>query len=206
MRKRLIRAAEGYRDTSLSPDDVSIVRDRFETFHKDAIRGLETLLPLRGSCEWEFARERFLAGQSEQSDDAEIMKLVFDGIDKIWADLTPQEESLLRGSIGFSLDSDYDIGLLTEDFVRFVDRDPSAIAKRLAPRRDVILTELRNGNAKFLLCELARLAPNLTSEQIKRAIGKSLLDNASYQVARYDGGIAGTEVGQILFLTDLLAS
>jgi hypothetical protein len=200
-RKQLIRAAQGNFDRNLSPDDVSFVREKFKTSYEDALKELEELLPFRGSCEWEFIRERLAisgnAGVREQ--------MLFEGIDSIWADLTPHEESLLRGMIGFSLDSDYDIDLLTEDFIRFVDSDPSEIAKLLATKRDAILAELRKGSTKFLLCELQRLAPNLTSEQIKRAVGEKLLDRASYQVARYDGGIAGTEVGQILFLTDLLA-
>lgn len=108
--------------------------------------------------------------------------------------------TLLRGSVGFSLDQAYDPKRLHEAIAKS-SANP-VIANQLDKARQLFADDIAKGDAAGLTCAIQLLG--LPPSESRRLVS-TLLDPARYQFARYDGGIRGTEVGQILFYTDLLA-
>jgi hypothetical protein len=110
---------------------------------------------------------------------------------------------------GFSLDPTYDFaGLL-----RLFDTQLRPSLQRIARSKkggftlnDVILVRkgLVGRNADPLMRLLGKLAAS-GEERLAQLIQATLNDGYSFQNARYDGDLQGTEVGMVLFYTDLLA-
>ncbi len=112
-------------------------------------------------------------------------------------------------SSGFSLDPTYDfVGLL-----RLFDTELSPALQRMARNkeggftlRDVTLARkgLVGREADPLMRLLGKLAAS-GDKEFAQVIQSILNDGFSFQNARYDGDLQGTEVGMVLFYTDLLA-
>jgi hypothetical protein len=120
-----------------------------------------------------------------------------------------QERSLVRGALGFSLDPAFRFKELEDSFARYVGDHSRPLAAALAEHEDAIVADIRRGQEQLLRCYLRESTSYIDDEATRlgvlRAAYAAIFDRASYQTARYDGGLAGTEVGQVLFYTDLLA-
>lgn len=114
-------------------------------------------------------------------------------------------------NIGFSLDIDLDYGAFADDMEEFVRTSPllrekdfagasaselAAVARRIRTSKDQtpLITLLRRLGA----------SGTKTDMRIYSAL-YSIQQYHSYQMARYDGNLQGTQAGMMLFYTDLLA-
>jgi len=122
--------------------------------------------------------------------------------DAEWAELEKQLAAEYRrrkimDHTGFSLDPDYDYPSLSSELVRVgldAQRDRHGILAGLAQRNIVPLLRLEDSLSKD------------TDKGAELAAYLALLRRQhEYQAARYDGDLGGTEVGMILYYTDLLA-
>lgn len=123
--------------------------------------------------------------------------------------LEKQKPKLVNGS-GFSLDPSYDYRSLEKYLVRakpslnlLVSANPSVISTQ-------DIQEAEEGLAKDNVVPYLKLVDKLTSSDDLRVkfFGKVLSSverKYRFQTARYDGDLQGTEVGMVLFYTDLLA-
>jgi hypothetical protein len=120
-------------------------------------------------------------------------------------------EMHLSDHTGFSLDLDWDYDGLN----KWVDKDGRAQLARHSTGPDAVLSAetvenvrsgLRHKDVIHLLVALDKLKKsdqelaNLTAERVSKET-----DAFRFQKARYDGELQGTEVGMVLFYTDLLA-
>ena len=81
------------------------------------------------------------------------------------------------------------------------------LVELLRPYEKPILDSVETDDDLTLIsCLLSTAIPeDDDTAEIARAVRGALLEPVSYQTARYDGGIEGTEAGLVLFYTDLLA-
>ncbi|RWD71067.1 hypothetical protein [Mesorhizobium sp.] len=95
----------------------------------------------------------------------------------------------------------------TNDSEKVADQVIDALVKGLNANKQSLLNSLDRRNPKLLRCMLGLVQSpdNASSGGLLRSVDDAIFAESSFQTARYDGGIAGTEVGQILFYTDLLA-
>jgi hypothetical protein len=109
----------------------------------------------------------------------------------------------LVGGSGFSLDPAFDFDRLRKAF--------EAFAPEIARRAPDIMTEQRVAETSQALASdnvepLLDLGAAFEKDQpLLAKLVERLARQSTYQVARYDGALQGTEVGMILFYTDLLA-
>lgn len=113
--------------------------------------------------------------------------------------------------IGFSLDFDMDYDAFADDVQEFARTSPLLQGKGPAGVSDVGLItmaeRLRDSKNQAPLVALMRglaASGSQTDIRIYSAL-YSLQQHHSYQMARYDGNLQGTEAGMMLFYTDLLA-
>jgi hypothetical protein len=113
-----------------------------------------------------------------------------------------EQLKLVNGS-GFSLDPAYDFDGLGKDFpalakaLHLPDDDVKAATDGFASKDIVPLLRVRDGFEREIgSSRLAELSAGLLQE---------FETSHKYQGARYDGDLQGTEVGMVLFYTDLLA-
>ena len=116
-----------------------------------------------------------------------------------------ERERKRRGVVahtGFSLDPSFQYARVREEL-------RGTLGDRLVMRSGGSITtsdvaqaaeEAGRGELDRLYSVLRKLDP-----QVGRAVIRYLKVNCSYQAARYDGDLQGTEVGMVLFYTDLLA-
>lgn len=100
---------------------------------------------------------------------------------------------------GFSLDPTYDFEAVTQWFEETFKKIPDSSK---APIR-AALRERDEGPLLQLFAQMNRSAGGDGAQMAKKLIGS--LEQFSFQAARYDGDLQGTEVGMILYYTDLLA-
>jgi len=111
---------------------------------------------------------------------------------------------------GFSLDPSYDFAKLSAEFARVEPVLAGIVANPDAPISRADIQRAKAGIAARDPVPFLRLVEKLSSER-KGGLGgfadslKELDRDAQYQSARYDGDLKGTEVGMVLFYTDLLA-
>ena len=113
-----------------------------------------------------------------------------------------QNVKLVNGS-GFSLDPGIDYPGLKQEFDRFW---PSLekIAPNLVSREDASAVSLSLSDRDVLPLRRLQVKVSKTAPIVGELIHAVEREN-SYQAARYDGALQGTEVGMVLFYTDLLA-
>lgn len=124
--------------------------------------------------------------------------------------LEERRQLRLVDSSGFSLDPAYDYAQLKQVFaqVKPLLKDLAAGNTLAITQQDILnaeqgLTKNQEINYLILLDKLAKSSDprsQFFSEIISR-VG----ENSKFQAARYDGDLKGTEVGMVLFYTDLLA-
>jgi hypothetical protein len=140
-------------------------------------------------------------------------KAAADALDEEWTEKFIKLR-LVDGT-GFSLDPTYDYDGLAKWFREESGPSLNKLAeKKDAPitRRDVAKAQstLEDKTARYREVELLRLLEKLkkSSDPAAGFLGELLdasLSEFKFQQARYDGDLQGTEVGMILFYTDLLA-
>jgi hypothetical protein len=113
--------------------------------------------------------------------------------------------------IGFSLDLDLDYSAFADDMEEFVRTSPLLREKDFAgaSAADLVAVAGRirtSKNQTPLITLLRRIAASGTKTdwRVYSAL-YSLQQYHTYQMARYDGNLQGTEAGMVLFYTDLLA-
>lgn len=188
-------------DEIIDPALRSVVNQVTDDVQASIFSELEELSKIYGTCQWEFAGYNIW---KETGPESAQLKTMYNGFRKVREDLPLREQSLLRGAAGFSLDSAYDTTIFQKTYADFMETDQTGVAKVLEPFDTYIRQQLRLGNEKFLLCAMQDFE-DANANEIFKQVSKVLQDPARYQTARYDGGLHGTEVGQILFITDLLA-
>ena len=194
---------------SLPPNAPSSYRIQLQTFEESLREELSQwfgrLWRAWGTCEWQEFKLQVREIESQASPDAGALQFArhIREFEAYRMGLDERERSLLRGA-GFSLDSEYDFEILSKKFEEYLKTGHPQIIEALEPFQDALRDSFKEQNKGLLQCMLDA-ANKANNREIAREINAQLLDPASYQVARYDGGLAGTEVGQILFLTDLLA-
>lgn len=202
--ERIVRRGTTF-DEVETDSNLSLLVSRFrqEAINKLA-KEIETLIGIYGSCKWHSLRFAVMESKAGRGDadfalpDDEVA-LIGD-FERLMDNRGLELESNLRGGIGFSLDTEYDYATLLAVFDNFIATgDPEIVAdmEQFAP---AIRSDLSNDQSGLLLCVL-----DSYGREVSKFLQAELLDKANFQIARYDGGIQGTEVGQILFLTDLLA-
>ena len=116
-----------------------------------------------------------------------------------------------EAKFAFSLDIDMDYGALAGYMEEFVRRSPLVQEKDFAGSSAAELAALagriRNSkNQTPLVMVLRRLAASGTETDRRVYLALySMQQYSSYQTARYDGNLRGTDAGMVLFYTDLLA-
>ena len=153
------------------------------------------------SCKWQ---DILYALRADREKDVASFERVLNEFEDFQKKITPHQSSLLRNSIGFSLDSDYNFDILKQTFLDFLKKDKTIVSELLGKFRAEIMNGFEAHNADLILCLLQGL-DDADDDTFYRHVQASVISPARYQIARYDGGIEGTEVGQILFVTDLLA-
>lgn len=119
-----------------------------------------------------------------------------------------QMPHLVDGS-GFSLDPAYKY----DELLRFFDTDIAPVLRQMARERQGgfklnEITAARQGLVARDADPLMRLLGSLVvsgNERLANLFKSALKVGYSFQQARYDGDLQGTEVGMVLFYTDLLA-
>lgn len=119
-----------------------------------------------------------------------------------------QSPQLVTGS-GFSLDPEYDF----QGLLRFFDEALGPVLRELAQAKAGSFTlgevsGVRKGLAGRDINPFMRLLGKLVAsgdKELAGLIAALLKEGFSFQKARYDGDLQGTEVGMVLFYTDLLA-
>lgn len=169
---------------------------------------INELYEVYGTCGWQWLRLNIArTEQGLATGDATVSEFTIGlahAIEAVEEKVDLAELSLLRGSIGFSLDTEYHYEVLQTHFDQFMKQLDNPIVQLIAEEEDEIRRQLGEGNAELLLCMMDAYSET-DARALFRQMNAVLLDPAKYQIARYDGGLQGTEVGQILFLTDLLA-
>lgn len=113
--------------------------------------------------------------------------------------------------IGFSLDIDLDYGAFADDMEEFARTSPLLRERDFAgasvPELFAVAGSIRNNkNQAPLIMLLRRLAASGTKTDMRvYSALYSIQQYNSYQIARYDGTLQGTDAGMMLFYTDLLA-
>jgi hypothetical protein len=151
-------------------------------------------------------RELNARWQNKEFVDKQIERVVRPEYERQFAELKKTLSSkggkgIPEGS-GFSLDPSYDYGKLAELFERL-----HPLFAKLAPSADLtsIESQIRKGEEGPFLDLLYNVQKGGAEGAFLTEIVQSLLQSARFQHARYDGNLKGTEVGMVLFYTDLLA-
>ena len=112
-------------------------------------------------------------------------------------------------SSGFSLDPTYDFAAVSKSFATELEpllREVQAQDPSLVSQRDIdqVRAAFADNNADPFFLLLGKISKaGLTGEAGR--LQRKLEDKFGFQQARYDGKLQGTEVGMVLFYTDLLA-
>jgi hypothetical protein len=116
------------------------------------------------------------------------------------------------GGVGFSLDPSWDFAALARDVEKLAPGLVEKTAGEKKPVRqdevDAVLAGLKARDEIPLFVFLARLGELARDSAAARELVVDLEDvqhRHKFQAARYDGDLRGTEVGMVLFYTDLLA-
>ena len=119
-----------------------------------------------------------------------------------------KEEGIVQGS-GFSLDPTYDYDALLKYFTEKLE--PFLRQLAVTDSSGITLTDvqkakkgLKNRDVTPFLIALSKLSESLGKDRV-RYIVEWIDSEFQFQHARYDGDLKGTEVGMVLFYTDLLA-
>jgi hypothetical protein len=113
--------------------------------------------------------------------------------------------------IGFSLDFDMDYGAFADDVEEFVRTSPLLQEKDFAGASAsdlaAVAARIRSSkNQTSLITALRRLAASGTKTDMRvYSALYSIQQYHTYQLARYDGTLQGTQAGMVLFYTDLLS-
>jgi hypothetical protein len=122
-------------------------------------------------------------------------------------------ENLVLGS-GFSLDPHYNFDGLARYFAEKIEpllRRRLQTAPSLISNKDILDVEegFKDKNADPLFTAIGKLlateAADTPQEDRAQKIEDEIVSSFGFQKARYDGELRGTEVGMVLFYTDLLA-
>lgn len=105
-------------------------------------------------------------------------------------------------STGFSLDPNFEYGKVKAELQGFLGIELLLISKGQVSGVELkqVAEEAGQGKMDAFYAMLGKLEP-----EVARAFVSALKRRCSYQAARYDGALQGTEVGMVLFYTDLLA-
>lgn len=199
----IVRRGTTFGEVKVDPD-LRLLVSRLRQEAIDALaKEIEILIGIYGSCEWHLLRFAVMESKSGRGGDNAVsddeIALIGD-FERLMDNRGLELESKLRGGVGFSLDTEYDYATLLAVFDNFIATGNPKIVADIEQFVPAIRSDLRNDQSGLLLCALDRYG-----REDYQSVRAELLDKASFQIARYDGGIQGTEVGQILFLTDLLA-
>ena len=180
--------------------------DKFvKQLQKNVQAEVETLWEAWSTCDWqelkltanEFKRKR------RRTPDEDRFLFYIEEFESYKSKYSEKEKSYLQDP-GFSLDPSYDLKILSKKFDEYLEDGNPLIVDVLSTFERELRDSFKDGNSQLLEC-LLDTANKANNKEIAQEINRRLLDPASYQQARYDGMLAGTEVGQILFVTDLLA-
>ncbi|MCU0287609.1 MAG: hypothetical protein MUF15_14595 [Acidobacteria bacterium] len=110
-------------------------------------------------------------------------------------------------SAGFSLDPTYNFKELQEAFSGSLFKIMTSLEPTLIKKEEVqkAVDELHDKNIVPLLVIFDKLKRCDDKTKFFVEIFEAMIENHRFQAARYDGPLQGTEVGMVLFYTDLLA-
>ncbi|MBG6166876.1 hypothetical protein IWQ54_006578 [Labrenzia sp. EL_195] len=181
------------------------IEDFVDEFQNQIRSEVEPLWEAWSTCQWEEIKlnvNQLKKKKNISPDEVSFLKFV-EEFEAYQNGFTVQQRAQLRDP-GFSLDPSYDVEILSERFNDYLKNGHPQIVEVLSGFRSELQQSFEEGNTKLLEC-LLDTANKSNNREIAREINSRILDPSSYQQARYDGMLAGTEVGQILFITDLLA-
>ena len=116
------------------------------------------------------------------------------------------ESTQMVSESGFSLDPTYDFAGLESFFKERIEPSLNLFAKNLVSNADI--ARAKEGLARKDAEPFLRLLDKVTRSgdpELAQEINRASRIKYAFQHARYDGELQGTEVGMVLFYTDLLA-
>lgn len=187
-----------------SRDELTRRVEQFYTRWEQTFFEFENRLPYRNrpmpaAIAAQYSREKAQLEGRLKKEEAQLLAAI---------DTENQIPRLAEGS-GFSLDPSYKF----DELLRFFDTDIAPLLRQMADERQGGFTPQEVVAARQGLVErdadpLMRLLGSLVAsgnEPLAKEIHHELRNRYALQQARYDGDLLGTEVGMVLFYTDLLA-